>query len=135
MAGCWVGRFARHEQSELHGYGRADELFRTLGVLYEEPSRKLSILFEESAESEGSWLATSDVTHWQTGAPVTEPERQQVFAHLNEWGSARGWTFDFGVSLLDLRLDDVPPERRAFIQMLLDAARQQAEERKKIYEQ
>lgn len=109
--------------------------FRTLGVLYEQSCRNLSIFFEEAADTKGSWIATTDISHWQTGEAITDADRQEVIAHLNDWGQTHGWHFDVGVKLLDIRLEDVPPERRDFIRTLQDAARRQEEQRRKIYGQ
>jgi hypothetical protein len=107
--------------------------FRTLGVLYAEPTRKLSMLFEESSGTNGSWIATTDLMHWQTGETLTDSERQVVMARLNDWGKAQGWRFDAGTKLLDVRLEDVPPDRRESIREMQEAARRQVEEREKIY--
>ena len=109
--------------------------FRTLGVLFEQAGRKLSMLFEESPDTNGSWIATTDLSHWQTGEAIADSERQDVLARLNEWGRTQGWRFEVGIKLLDIRLENVPPEHRDFIRTLQDAGRQQQEQRRKIYGQ
>lgn len=76
--------------------------FRSLGVLYEETNRKLSILFEMSAWTKGSWIATTDFDCWCNGELVQDSEKRLVFERLNEWGRARGWRFEEGVRLLDV---------------------------------
>ena len=104
--------------------------FRTLAVFYEEQTRKLSIIFDHVGE--GHWLAREGLKHWHTGVLITEPERQQVVTRLNAWGKTQGWNFDLGIPVLDIHLEDVPPEQRAFVQMMQDVAREHAERMKKI---
>ena len=103
--------------------------FRTLGVLYEQSGRKLSVFFEEA--SKGSWIATSDLGYWQTGQVVSDWEQRRIICDLNDWGQSRGWRFD--VCAKNLRVEDVAPEHRKLFLLVQEAQRRREAERKKIY--
>ena len=109
--------------------------FRTLGVLIQLSSRQLSILFEQSAKSENTWLSVGDCSHWQTGEPVTDSERQQLAALLNAWGKDKNWSFDISTrkKIVDLKLDEVPEEEREFVRIIQDAAREERSARNRVY--
>lgn len=94
-------------------------------MLYEENGSSVSILFEESARSEGAWIALSDQFNWQTGKAISDPQRKDLFARLNDWGSKRGWSFKEGIKLSEVLLGDVPAKRREIVRALQDAARRQ----------
>jgi hypothetical protein len=107
--------------------------FRTLGVLYETPQRKLSIMFEEAANSKGSWIAIGDLSHWHTGEPVSDSDGKKIIGDLNDWGRAQGWRFDVGAK--NIRIEDIPPEHRKLFLIVQEAQRRREEERKNIYGQ
>ena len=101
--------------------------FRTLGVLYETPVRKLSIMFD----GEPVWTAIGDLSHWSSGKQISDSEKLKIIADLNDWGLARGWRFS--VAAKNIQIEDVAPEHRELFRIAEEAARQEAEERKRIY--
>src|SRR5882672_8424984 len=98
--------------------------FRTLGVIYEDSGHKLTVMCEQAADLKNSWIVSSeDLSYWQSGQPLSDLERQEVIARLNAWGRVRGWTFSIGVKLIDVKLEDVAPDKREFIRNLQEIAR------------
>lgn len=104
--------------------------FRTLGVLYEQAGRKLTICFDESPKSE--WVAIGNSYYWHPGETVTELEQRKILYDLNNWGQARGWRFCGNGK--DLRIEDVAPEHREFFRKCQEAERGWEEQRKKFYD-
>ena len=109
--------------------------FRTLGVSIQVPGRQISFFFEQSAKNENTWLSVGHSSHWPTGEPVTDSERQQLAALLNAWGTDKNWSFDISTrkKVVDLKLDEVPEEEREFVQFIQDAARETQTARNQVY--